>query len=1507
MKKPAKLTVLIAGVAMSTAVAIQAAPRTNHRLKRDAEIIVEVDRSLATLTEEGIINSQKAVESRIAKYVTTNFIVTDRFHVLNNAFVIRVNSGYIDSIKQVPGVKSVTKNEAHWVSEVYDQNDGLYIPLNGEGEGEGQDEDDEEPSYGGPTNYSAVTMNKPGSDEHHGGTTNEGAGTVIAVLDNEFYFRAEHTENKNGTDVPVDSWEHRTFTRLEDSVVKRFDFKTPGTEVEPARGTPAEQEASKQAHLNWIKGTHAATVHPVDKSDINESYDTDPNKAETIANTPLGKEGSLYFNSKVPFYFDYGGEKKVHSDYASFDYDVSSTISYHGSHVASIATGNDEHYKGIAPEAQLVCMKVFCEYKPTEIEEAVGQQAGSYGYDIPILKALEDCIILGVDGINMSLGNSLDDFGKDSITNKTLERLAKGDAELGIEPILTSISAGNDGKASYAFAGGYGNWTFDMVETGCQSGHSNIDEIMGVASGQPTHKFYTTAFKLGDDYIEYDDQIINREGYPDSYDDEHRMADLVSSSADELHWVFVPGFGEKGDYDALDGAVSGNIAIVMRGSTTFVSKYKEAASAGAIGLVIVNNDPTASSFNMRMDFSDEQPTIPVAMVLYGDMPKFGPQGVKAGGDFTIIHDEIGENIREYTLSNFSSDGGTYDLQLKPEIAAPGENIKGAVPPQKKEHKEQSPLSTYEFLSGTSMSAPNYAGAQSVLLSEKAKTVYASANPSAQQLADLYAYRKTIDMRLMSTARPMSDFDNDPELYYATLKAYEAAKAAGVPEEDLPEIIEKTQLTSPRIQGAGMANIGAALSTNVYLEGLATDGVTGLGKSKIELRNNADINQGIINLKFLAHNESESAQTYGATLRVMRPAIKHTNDVLTKEYNYIGEVTSIESFPGRKYYVAKSSYNPDDPDHPIFNPAVEQMSEIDFAHNDVYKVPRDIEYWATEADCAADHPSAGVETRDHLTILPAGKYVNVGDDVTAVWEYAPDYAYQSTQDTEIACVDLGNITIQPGESTITLDSYTLTSSEKAKIAEYFEYGCYLEGYIELESKTLGQPDLAMPYMGFYGGVDENGDYSSGLVVEPFSFEKDPTKIYPSDLVNDLGRNLLGLANVDMGSEWITTYLEPGKSFNDEEILVNKDSLSNLAKDAGYHVVGTDADGNRYADNKIYVGSAEASNTMIIQQFVLRSCMNNFYEIRDSSTNKVVYRGALHDMLYGGDIHAWQLYKSHVDSGFLGGGYLAHRAWGVIPLYDSHGQPFPSGEYTMEFNYILSSTGETVKNVYNLVIDSDTPTVTNLKESGDSIVIEVEEKNLDSLFLSGHDFSNPNPETDHATLTHDYEKNKHTLTIDKLAVLEIMNESLNRVNGYGRLVVGMYDKAYGYAGAVVKFNKLESYKDALKKYGDYADIYAYIPKFNNYTIVESTFFGLNYDIEVIGQTIYYYLLDGDGDPTPIEPLGDIKITNYPSGKSGGNTSKGCGGSLIATSITLSVLSGVLAISLIIATKRKKKEEK
>ena len=1041
------LAALIAGAAMSANIASNGHSNYSVAKPLDTEIIVEVDRSLETLTSQGIKNTQNTVYNRIRSFVTPHIKQICSFDTLNNAFAIAVNGDYVDQIRNVPGVKSVTLNTVHWVQYASEADGAIY---SSKGSTDGVYDESE--------NVSALTMKKPTN-------TNDGEGTVIAILDNEFYLRAEHTE---GNEI-VQSWNHETFDDLAPSVVKRFDFKSSQT----AGATDDEIAASKAKYLELVADTHAYIY--------DSSYDKVADKENVITNTALGKEGSLYYSSKVPFYFDYGGEKEIHSDYTSQDFDVSSEITYHGSHVASIAAGNAENYKGIAPKAQLVLMKVFTNFKPNKIEEAVGLQASTGAYDIPILRALEDCVKLGVDGINMSLGSNLNDFDQDSITSKTLQSLAESG-------ILTSISAGNSGKSAYGFTGGYGNWTFDSVETGILSGYTNIVDTMDVASGQPVRKFYENAFKMGDSYVEFDDQIVNREGYADDYDIEHKMEEVFvdeHGNPIDREWIYVPGFGNTSDYAGLD--VQDKIAVVSRGNISFSEKYKVAYGKGAVALVVINNDPTASSFNFRMSFGDDQPEIPVALVLYSDIDKFGTAG--SSDTFSLVSKKVLDNLRKYTLSTFSSDGATFDLQLKPEITAPGENIRGAVPPQKKEQRETTPLSTYEYLSGTSMSAPNYAGAQSVLLSKVSKDVFAKSNPTAADLQKVSDFRDTVNMRMMSTAMVMSDYDYDPEVYY----------------ESGNSKTEVFRYTSPRIQGAGMVDLDAAYNTDVYLEGFRADGTTGSKKAKIELRNSDLINNGTIKLSFIGHNEADATRTFKAKIVVMRPAVDHTTDIVTKQYNNLGDLDKISNFPGRTYYtwdvVEDSSQTG------WHYEAGAHMSQTGFAHNDVYKVTKAIKYWATAADCAADHvgDDPAQWTEDHMETLEIGRYYNAGDEKQANWLPLEPHAYQSVQDTLIFEKELSGTIEMPANSStrFDLESVSLTSEQKAEIAEYFEYGCYLEGYLELESQD-GHYNLSMPWMGFYGG--ENGDYESCPVVEPFSFEKDANKVYPSDLVKSLTKSL-----------------------------------------------------------------------------------------------------------------------------------------------------------------------------------------------------------------------------------------------------------------------------------------------------------------------------------------------------------------------------------------------------------------
>ena len=105
----------------------------------------------------------------------------------------------------------------------------------------------------------------------------------------------------------------------------------------------------------------------------------------------------VYINEKVPFAYDYADD----------DADVYPSYSNHGTHVAGIIGGYDtsgytdkdgnpikETFKGVVPDAQLVICKVFTD----DLDDP--DLGGAVAPDI--VAALEDCVKLGVDVINMS-------------------------------------------------------------------------------------------------------------------------------------------------------------------------------------------------------------------------------------------------------------------------------------------------------------------------------------------------------------------------------------------------------------------------------------------------------------------------------------------------------------------------------------------------------------------------------------------------------------------------------------------------------------------------------------------------------------------------------------------------------------------------------------------------------------------------------------------------------------------------------------------------------------------------------------------------------------------------------------------------------------------------------------------------------------------------------------------------------------------------------------------------
>ena len=92
---------------------------------------------------------------------------------------------------------------------------------------------------------------------------------------------------------------------------------------------------------------------------------------------------NVYYSAKIPFRWNYVKHNYV-VDHAAVGSD-------HGTHVAGIAAGNGGEIVGVAKDAQLFAMNVF-------------NDGGGAGW-VAILAALEDCVVLGVDSANMSLGS----------------------------------------------------------------------------------------------------------------------------------------------------------------------------------------------------------------------------------------------------------------------------------------------------------------------------------------------------------------------------------------------------------------------------------------------------------------------------------------------------------------------------------------------------------------------------------------------------------------------------------------------------------------------------------------------------------------------------------------------------------------------------------------------------------------------------------------------------------------------------------------------------------------------------------------------------------------------------------------------------------------------------------------------------------------------------------------------------------------------------------------------
>ena len=355
----------------------------------------------------------------------------------------------------------------------------------------------------------------------------------------------------------------------------------------------------------------------------------------------------VYINDKVPFGFDY----------ADCDPDPYSTHNNHGTHVSGVIVGKDDTITGVAPNAQLVAMKIFSDVMDT-------------ARSAWILSALEDCVVLGVDVINMSLGTACG-FSRESdeeILNGVYDKIR----EAGISMI---VAASNSYNSAYGSEANGNLGLTSNPDTGTVGSPSTYEGVMSVASISGTKT----------PYLKYGDTIIYFTESNNSAAEENHFCETLLGDKEsiDIEYVVIPGVGRSADYTGLD--VKGKIALVRRGSNTFEEKAIIAQEQGAAGIIIYNN----VSGDIKMNVG--KTTLAVCSIAQDDGEMLVAQG---GGKLKISASQTSGPF----ISDFSSWGPTPDLGIKPEITAHGGNILSAVTG-----------GSYDRLSGTSMACPNLAG------------------------------------------------------------------------------------------------------------------------------------------------------------------------------------------------------------------------------------------------------------------------------------------------------------------------------------------------------------------------------------------------------------------------------------------------------------------------------------------------------------------------------------------------------------------------------------------------------------------------------------------------------------------------------------------------------------------------------------------------------------------------------------------------------------------------------
>ena len=644
--------------------------------------------------------------------------------------------------------------------------------------------------------YASVTdfldSNAAQSTEHKLERARKAVKSQLATKLDDVEVRYEYTTVFNGLSVEADYADLETIQDLpgvKDAYVSQvYQLIEPVYETKLADSVPAiggdivkNTGYTGKGMVVAILDTGLDTSHEAFRNAVNGPKFSKQNIADKLESNSLRvgnvNVDSIYQSDKIPFAYDYYGS----------DTNVSGGNS-HGTHVAGIVGANSGQVTGVAPDAQLMIMKIFGD-------------DGSGAYDSDIIAALEDAVVLGADAVNMSLGMTAGFSEAASTKTREVYQRVKNAG------ISLMCAAGNEYSSSYKSAGGTDLPLASNPDNGAVASPSTYGAALSVAS---MNNVRATA-----PYLLVGDRKIR-------YSDPAETASKQIASLNGTYEYVDCGVGATSDFTGK--SLFGKVALIQRAGEengeilSFAQKEKNAKAAGAKAVIIYDN-VEGDLVNMATDGS-----IPAVFISKAD-----GEAMLAASDkhvsFSKSYLAQFQDAYSGKMSDFSSWGVTPDLKLKPEITAPGGNIYSTLPG-----------GLYGSMSGTSMASPHMAGAAAVM------GQYITEEPDGTNLT-LSQRTALSNQLLMSTAVPVKNESGLPysprkqgaglvQLDRATQsKAYLSSTEGGLPKAELGSSTSGSFSFSFQANNLSTREIQYEVGVTVLTEDTVTeDGKTYLAQS-----------------------------------------------------------------------------------------------------------------------------------------------------------------------------------------------------------------------------------------------------------------------------------------------------------------------------------------------------------------------------------------------------------------------------------------------------------------------------------------------------------------------------------------------------------------------------------------------------------------------------------------------------------------------------------------------------